>query len=270
MNLTWLEDFLALAASGNFSRAAEERHMTQPAFSRRIRALEEWLSVDLFDRSSQPARLTETGQWFRKVAQDLLAEVARIPGEARAVAEAHSTTLRFAATHALSFTFMPDWLRGLEAHTSMGPIRLLSDVQQTCEALLLQSQVQFVLGHAHEQAPSSLQLGGYPSVRIGSDELIPVSASDEAGQPLHRLAAGGKGAPVQLLGYSDESGLGRILKQLRGAALERLSSHTVFTAHLASVLRTMALNGRGLAWLPATLIRDDLASGRLVAAAPED
>ena len=59
MNLSWLEDFLALAASGNFSRAAEERHMTQPAFSRRIRALEEWLGAELFDRSTQPARLTE-------------------------------------------------------------------------------------------------------------------------------------------------------------------------------------------------------------------
>ena len=48
MNLSWLEDFLALAASGNFSRAAQERHMTQPAFSRRIRALEEWLGATLF------------------------------------------------------------------------------------------------------------------------------------------------------------------------------------------------------------------------------
>jgi LysR family transcriptional regulator, hypochlorite-specific transcription factor HypT len=111
MNLSWLDDFLALAASGNFSRAAEERHMTQPAFSRRIKALEEWLGADLFDRGSQPVRLTETGQWFRKVAQDLLAEVARVPGEARAIAEAGSVTLRFAATHALSFTFMPRWLR---------------------------------------------------------------------------------------------------------------------------------------------------------------
>jgi DNA-binding transcriptional LysR family regulator len=270
MNLTWLDDFLALAASGNFSRAAEERHMTQPAFSRRIRALEEWLGVDLFDRSSQPVRLTEAGQWFRKVAQDLLAEVARIPGEARAVAEAHSTTLRFAATHALSFTFMPYWLRGLEAHTSMGPVQLLSDVQQTCETLLLQSQVQFVLSHAHELAPGPLQTGGYPSVRVGTDELIPVSAPDEAGAPVHRLTVSAKGACVELLGYSAESGLGRILKQVRGAAMERLPTHTVFTAHLASVLRTMALDGRGLAWLPTTLIRDDLASGRLVAAAPDD
>jgi len=43
MHISWLEDFLVLAAVGNFSRAAEDRHMTQPAFGRRVRALEEWL-----------------------------------------------------------------------------------------------------------------------------------------------------------------------------------------------------------------------------------
>ena len=47
--------------------------MTQPAFSRRIMAFEEWPGVDLFDRGSKPPRLTETGLWFRQVAQDLLA-----------------------------------------------------------------------------------------------------------------------------------------------------------------------------------------------------
>lgn len=57
MNLSWLEDFLALAESGNFSRAAERRHMTQPAFSRRIRAFEDWLGVALFDRGSHPVTL---------------------------------------------------------------------------------------------------------------------------------------------------------------------------------------------------------------------
>ena len=157
MNLSWLDDFLALAASGNFSRAAEERHMTQPAFSRRIRALEEWLGTELFDRSSQPAKLTAAGEWFRDAAHDLMARVARVPGEAKAVAEAQSTTLRFAATHALSFTFMPGWLRGLESRIAVGPVTLVSDVFARCEAMLLQSQVQFVLSHAHALSSSELQ-----------------------------------------------------------------------------------------------------------------
>jgi DNA-binding transcriptional LysR family regulator len=270
MNLSWLEDFLALAASGNFSRAAEERHMTQPAFSRRIRALEEWLGTELFDRRSQPAKLTAAGEWFHHAAHELLARVARVPGEAKAVAEAHSTTLRFAATHALSFTFMPGWLRGLESRATVGPIRLVSDVFLRCEAMLLQSQAQFVLSHAHPLFSSELQSQNYPFARVGSDVLVPVSAPAAAGRPRYLLARASPSAPLPMLSYSPESGIGRILQEVHGASLERCPTHSVFQAHLASVLRTMALDGRGIAWLPRTLIAEDLASGRLMEAAPQD
>lgn len=270
MNLSWIDDFMALAATGNFSRAADERHMTQPAFSRRIRALEEWLGADLFDRSSQPARVTEVGEWFRTVAQDLQSRVAGIPGEARAIAEASSTALRFAATHALSFTFMPRWLHALEAHASMGQLQLMSDVQQKCETLLAQNQVHFMLAHGHPGVRGPLDEADFPSIVVGADQLIPVSAPDEGSRPLHALPAGSMGAPVPWLGYSPESGLGRILKDLKGPALDRLHVHQALTAHLASVLRTMALDRRGLAWLPKLLVEDDLTSGRLVVAAPDD
>lgn len=270
MNLSWIDDFMALAATGNFSRAAEERHMTQPAFSRRIRALEEWLGADLFDRSSQPARVTEVGEWFRTVAQDLQVRVAGIPGEARAIAEASSTSLRFAATHALSFTFLPRWLHALEALAAMGQLQLMSDTQQKCEALLVQNQVHFMLAHAHPSVRSPLDEADFPSLVVGSDQLIPVSAPGGDGPVRHALPTGTKGAAAQLLGYSAESGLGRILRELKGSALERLHVHPVMTAHLASVLRTMALDGRGLAWLPQLLVGDDIASGRLVVAAPDE
>lgn len=270
MNLIWLEDFLALASTGNFSRAAEERHMTQPAFSRRIRALEEWLGVTLFDRSSHPATLTEAGLWFRTVAQETVARIARIPDEAKAVADASSSTLKFAATHALSFSFMPSWLRSLETRLAIGPIQLVSDVLQQCEALMLQGRVQFMLCHAHEQAPGRLDTPGYRSIRVGSDVLLPVSAPDAGGSPRHALGAATQGrGPVPVLSYSVESGIGRILRSVHSSIVDDGLVEPVFTAHLASVLRTMAIDGRGLAWLPQSLVLDDLALGRLVRAAPD-
>lgn len=254
MNLSWLEDFLALAATGNFSRAAEDRHMTQPAFSRRVRALEEWLGVELFDRSTQPARLTAAGEWFRPQAEDLLARVGRLPPEARAVADASAATLRLAATHALSFTFVPGWLQRLGPHTAQGPIRLVSDVLQRCEALLVQRQAQFVIAHATAGARGELDAAGVPSVGIGADLLLPVR---RPGAPEHAL-----------LGFSDESGLGRIVRQALGRELAGAGWQPVFTAHLASVLKTVALEGRGLAWLPESLVREELAAGRLQVAGP--
>lgn len=269
MNLVWLEDFLALAANGNFSRAAQDRHSSQPAFSRRIRALEEWLGAELFDRSSQPARLTEVGEWFHGIAEDLVARIARVPGEARRVAETDSVTLRIASTHALSFTFLPRWLRGLESSMTLGPVQLMSDVLQRCEALMLQDKVHFVLSHAHASAQGVLDGDAYRSAQIGKDVLIAVSQPDELGAPRYRLTDA-KGPAVPLLEYSQESGLGRIFRAVAVRRLESFPLQVVFTAHLASALRTMALDGRGLAWLPGTLVEDDIRAGRLVAAAGTD
>lgn len=268
MNLSWLEDYLALASTGNFSRAAQARHMTQPAFGRRIRALEEWLGTELFDRSAQPIRLTDTGLWFHSVAQDLLTQLTRLPDQAQAIATANSATLRFTATHALSFTFMPGWLRNLESHTDVGPVQLVSDMLLRCEALLRQGKVQFVISHAHPHVAGQLDNAGYPSLQIGADMLIPVCAVDDAGHPLHPLSKAGHGN-TQLLDYSTESGIGRILRAVLGAQIDNTMARPLFTAHLASVLRTMTLDGRGVAWLPRSLVAEDLKAGRLVHAATQ-
>ena len=199
-----------------------------------------------------------------------MARVARVPGEARTVAQAHSTTLRFVATHALSFTFLTSWLRGLESRTNVGPITLVSDVLARCESLLLESQVQFVMSHAHPDSSSELLAQDYPFVRVGSVTLIPVSAPDSTRHPRHRLERATAKSPLPVLSYSPESAIGRILREVRGAALERCPTQSVFQAHLASVLRTVALDGRGMAWLPRTLIQEDLETGRLIEAAPRD
>jgi DNA-binding transcriptional LysR family regulator len=96
-----------------------------------------------------------------------------------------------------------------------------------------------------------------------------VSAAGKQGKPLHQLAAA-KGKAVPVLLYTAESGLGRIVRAVAGRRLDALALRAAFTAHLASVLRTMALDGRGIAWLPQTLVEDDVAAGRLVAAGGGD
>ncbi|MDI6837448.1 MAG: LysR family transcriptional regulator, partial [Rhizobiaceae bacterium] len=58
MESRWLEDFLSLVDTRNFSRSAEARYTTQPAFSRRIKSLEDWVGAKLFDRTTQPISLT--------------------------------------------------------------------------------------------------------------------------------------------------------------------------------------------------------------------
>ncbi len=72
METKWLEDFVSLAETRSFSRSAQLRHVTQPAFSRRIQALEAWAGTDLVDRSSYPTRLTPAGKTLYDQALEML------------------------------------------------------------------------------------------------------------------------------------------------------------------------------------------------------
>ena len=75
MDTRWLEDFISLAETRSFSKSATQRHVSQPAFSRRIRSLETWLGTDLIDRTSYPTKLTPAGEVFYEQALEMLAQI---------------------------------------------------------------------------------------------------------------------------------------------------------------------------------------------------
>ncbi len=56
-----LRAFIAVADHASFSRAAEQLHLTQPAITKRIQALEASVGVSLFDRVGKRVYLTEAG-----------------------------------------------------------------------------------------------------------------------------------------------------------------------------------------------------------------
>jgi LysR family transcriptional regulator, hypochlorite-specific transcription factor HypT len=262
MEVSWLEDFLELARAGNFSRAAELRHLTQPAFSRRIRALEDWAGVSLFDRSAQPIVLTEAGRRFQPLADALLHDIAQAREEARRAGAAGAATLRFAATHALSLIFFSDWLKQLEDHGSPWTVHLSSDSLHGCETLLLDGKVQFLLCHAHAAVANRLPEEIFASLPIGDDVLLPCATPEIA--RLWQPAGAQMPAPerLPLLAYSAESGLGRIFRGVLAASMPALAQ-PVMTADLAGLLKVLCLDGRGIAWLPRSLIAADLAAERL-------
>ena len=72
MNTTQLECFMEVSNYLNFSRAARQLGMTQPAVSHQINALEDELGVKLFQRSSRSVRLTQEGYIFLQFAGDIL------------------------------------------------------------------------------------------------------------------------------------------------------------------------------------------------------
>lgn len=265
LDLEWLEDFLSLADSGSFSRAAQVRAIAQPAFSRHIKSLEEWVGVDLFDRSAHPVSLTEAGKRFQPAVDDLLQrlEVSRL--KARAAHEQAAMSLRFAATHVLSLNFFPSWLSGIEAQLRLGSIQIISDNLMACEELMLQRRIQFLLCHGHSSVAGRLDDIQFTFARVSDDVLLPVTAPLASGKTQHWIDDVPR-KTVPVLAYSQDSGLGRIMRAVMPSALEEEPFATVFTAHHAVLLKTMAKEGRGIAWLPQSLIKDDLRAGLLLPA----
>ena len=267
MELIWFEDYLALAETLNFSRAAELRHVTQPAFSRRIRALEAWVGTDLFARTTHGVSLTPAGEHFHDQAEVLTRALHQLRRDTIEVSDRRARPLSIAATHALSFTFFPQWVRRNDSILALGNLNLISDSMQACEHMMLRGDAQFLLCHHHKDARSRISSGQFRSIVVGADTLVPLSAPSAGGVARWRLDGGD---PVKYLAYSAQSGLGRIVAARWGAKDRPFALETVFTSHLAAALHSMARAGDGVAWLPRTLAEDDIAAGLLVEAGDAD
>jgi LysR family transcriptional regulator, hypochlorite-specific transcription factor HypT len=182
MDLDWLKDFLVLAEQKNFSRAADVRNVMQPAFSRRIRALEDWVGTPLFVRGAQGAVLTPAGAYLQPLAAEMMRNLDRARRDTRAVGERNTVTLSIAATHALSFTFFPGWIRRHVRFDAQGTLNLISDSMESCEQMLLGGEVHFLLCHYHPDALTRLEADRFPSVQVGDDVLVPLCSPDTNGQ----------------------------------------------------------------------------------------
>jgi DNA-binding transcriptional LysR family regulator len=94
MTLVQLRHLIALAETASFSRAAERVHLTQPALSRSIQALEEDLGMALVDRVGRRAELTATGHEVLEQARQLLFGAQELREHCRALAKGRIGKLR--------------------------------------------------------------------------------------------------------------------------------------------------------------------------------
>lgn len=268
MEVKWLEDFLALAGTLNFSKAADERHVTQSAFSRRIKQLEAWVGATLVDRASYPSRLTEAGVKFVPVAQETLKQLYHARRTLMQEDGADAQTVRLTALHTLSFTFFPDWLK--RVNDQVGPLFsvLRPDSGSMEENLnsLVDGHSDFLLTYAHSEVPVMLDAQMFEFRGLGDENIIPVSAPNANGEPLHRIDVTAT-KPFAYLDYEKSSFFGPLLYDLLSARLPKFER--VHEGSMSVGLKAMAMAGWGVAWVPESLMRQELQNGALVRAADE-
>jgi DNA-binding transcriptional LysR family regulator len=121
MDLRQLQYFATLADELHFRRAAERMHITQPAFSQKIRRLETELRVRLFERGPHYVRLTEAGRLFLQEVEPALAQLEHAAATAGRVASGVLGTLKLGVAATTLDELIPVILREFAARcTSVG------------------------------------------------------------------------------------------------------------------------------------------------------
>jgi len=275
VELKWLEDFAAVAETLSFSRAAEIRHVTQSALSRRIMQLEAWLGATLISRATVPAELTPAGKNFLPVAREVIRTFYTSREMLQPVAE--QGMIRLAALHTLTVTFFPNWLRLLEGEISGLRTSLIPDrggIEANLTALT-DGEADFFLTYAHRDVAFHLDREHFDFLTIGNDKVVPVCAPDlrirgqvVPGAGLLERAASER-LTVPYLSYGFSSFFGVALQRLF-AARPSFLRRAVHENTISAGLKTLALTGSGLCWLPESLVEKELRNGTLVLASQSD
>ena len=269
METKWLEDFVSLAETRSFSRSAQLRHVTQPAFSRRIQSLEAWAGTDLVDRSSYPTRLTPAGETLYDQSLEMLQALQSTRAMLRGHTSAAQDVIEFAVPHTLAFTFFPAWVSGLREH--FGPIksRLIALNVHDAVMRLVEGSCDLLIAYHHSSQPFQLDPARYEMVSLTEETIEPYVKPDASGAPLFTLP-GRAGHLLPYLGYAPGAYLGQMVDLVLKQSSTAIHFDRVYETDMAEGLKAMALEGHGVAFLPYSAVKKELRARRLVSAMPPD
>ncbi len=261
MDFRWLQDFLTLAEAGNFRAAADFRHSSQPAFSRRIQSLEAWLGVELIDRSRYPTVLTPAGEKFRKDAADMVRKMIDSRAELKGEPTSGVEQITFTLPHTLAIARFPRWWKDWQDGSGCASCRLLATNVHDSVTSFVAGFADVLICFHHAQQPIYLEAGRYDRVLLATEWLKPYSAA-RRGQPAYKLPGTLK-APVSVLTYSTGGFLGRMVDLIVQSSDEKLHLIPAFESDLADAVLGMTVAGHGMAWLPECTAEAAVRAGQL-------
>jgi DNA-binding transcriptional LysR family regulator len=253
MLLAQLEAFLAVAERRSVSAAAGALYLTQPALTTRIKKLERELGIELFARTPRGMRLTAEGRAFRPHAQRALQSLAAGRELLRELREGRVGELVVGAAPAISTYVLPLVLRGFQAAFPNVHLVVRTGHSEEVLELVLREQVQVGLVR-------DLPHPAVGSTPLYEDEIVLVV------HPAHRFAAE---AAIDVAELAAE----------RLILFDRTSSYFVLTSAFfreagvvprgvmeldnVDATKKMVEHDLGIAFLPYTAVREELADGSL-------
>jgi DNA-binding transcriptional LysR family regulator len=261
MELKWLEDLLVLLEEKSISRAAQRRHVTQPAYSRRIRQLEQWLGVELVDRSTKPIKIRATGLALEAGVRDLVNRFYALRNSVHETRE----RITFVAQHTLAISIFPALIRELKVQLPEPSYRVVPANYEECEALFY-NEADLLLCYQSPQRHFDFSHKKVRKLDLGKDRLIPVAAKQLADQ----LGPVSPGMAIPLLMYQQGGFLAEALAvNCLPDVIREYRVELVCESAFSASLKEMVLADMGIAWLAGELIKQELAEQKIVSYAAE-
>jgi DNA-binding transcriptional LysR family regulator len=250
--LDQLKVFLTVIEIGSFAGAARRLNRATSVISYSISNLEAQLGVTLFDReSTRKPRLTEAGRTVLAEARTVANGIDGLRAKVRGLLQGLEAEVHLAVDVLLPAERILDALRAFRSEFPTVTLHLHVEAMGAVTKLILDRVATVAIS-----GPLDAGVGGIERIGVGSVTMIPVAAPD------HPLALQGRNAPgagrehIQLV-LTDRSPL------TQGRDFGVVSSRTWRLADLGA--KHMLLK-EGIGWgnMPAPMIADDLAQGRLV------
>jgi DNA-binding transcriptional LysR family regulator len=264
MELKWLEDFVLLAQIKNFSKAADLRNVTQPAFSRRIKSLELWAGTPLIDRSCFPMELTPAGLYFYEQALALIENVSETRAALSGGVSTEGLVIDFAVPHNLSLTFFPKWIKTASKYLGGTTYRLKALNVHDAVMTLINGGSDLLVAYSHPSSPLRIDSAQYPSKLLGVEyfSLYGLKSMHESFRPHPKLE-------VPFLSYGANAYLGKIADHIVAKSGMGINLKKIYETDMAEGLKSMMLAGHGYAFLPESSVKKEVAEGLVVRVLPE-
>lgn len=241
MELTWIEDFLALERLRNFTRAAEARCTTQSAYSRRIQTLENWLGVALIDREARPLRLTKAGEEFLLRAKKMREEMLDARRAALSASSHFKKTQRIYTTNTLATNFLPDWVAANKPERYSLIVASISG----CLEAIRQKRADLALVPRFNKEDTA----GFLDVAIiGEDRLVPVANEGNS----IRLEKNALVGPLMV--YAPGTAYGAQIDRMLKKHGLIIRDEPICESASAEALFAQTRAGLGAAWIPSMLL----------------
>jgi DNA-binding transcriptional LysR family regulator len=223
----------------------------------------------LIDRSAQPVKLTGAGEIFKPLALEIVQLTYQSRNDIKTQIRAGEGAIRFSTLSTLAQFFMPGWLKNLQSSIDTESFSVRTDFCSVDDYLdaLEKGIVDFFVCYEDPSGVIVNYTEKFESLLLGRDSLVPVVSPDSEGKPGYWLPSLTPGSSVRYLHTNSRPSLAPISHHVNShySDLDFVPVYeTIYTA-----IRAMVIEGYGLAWIPKSIVVDDLANGCLLRAAEE-